>query len=97
MDREDEDLDANDETDAEADDEGRRRSGAVGFVGGLVLGTLIGAGIALLVAPARGAVTRRRIKRIVQDIKEQTRDKFDDAREELAHQRRNVERRLDPS
>ena len=47
-----------------------RRSGVVGFVGGLVLGALIGAGITLLVAPERGRVVRRRLKRRFRRVRE---------------------------
>jgi len=49
------------------------RSGMVGFVGGLVLGALIGAGIALLVAPERGTVVRRRLKRRWRRAREEAR------------------------
>jgi len=45
----------------------------VGFVGGLVLGALIGAGIALLVAPERGTVVRRRLKRRWRRAREEAR------------------------
>ena len=89
----DEELEEQEQSEAEAGDE-VRRSGAVGFVGGLVLGALIGASIALLVAPARGAVTRRRIKRLVRDMGDKARDTFEDAREGLAEEKHRLERRL---
>ena len=89
----DEELDEQEQSEAEAGEE-VRRSGAVGFVGGLVLGALIGASIALLVAQARGAVTRRRIKRLVRDMGDKARDTFEDALEGLAEEKHRLERRL---
>jgi hypothetical protein len=70
--------------------------GMVGFVGGLVLGALIGAGIALLVAPERGQVMRRRLARRMRDAGEELRDEFDglraSARRRLARRRRRLHR-----
>lgn len=71
-------------------------TGMVGFVGGLVLGALIGAGIALLVAPERGRVMRRRLARHMRDAGEEIRDEFDGltaaARRSLARRRRRLRR-----
>ena len=64
----------------------RGRSGTVGFIAGLVLGALVGAGVALLVAPERGAVTRRRLKKMVRNLK-------DDASERIAGFRDDLRRR----
>lgn len=73
-------------------------SGIIGFLGGLVLGTLIGAGVALLVAPERGDVTRRRIRTRLRDAgdeaKEHMEDWRDDAERELRRHRRKLQRRL---
>ncbi|HXV86053.1 MAG TPA: YtxH domain-containing protein [Gemmatimonadales bacterium] len=70
----------------------RGASGMVGFVSGLVLGALIGAGIALLVAPERGAVVRRRLKRRWRQARAETRrgvDRFKrDVEREAARRRR---------
>lgn len=61
----DEDLDQNEEPVADDLEEAAPAggSGSLGFVGGLVVGALLGAGIALLLAPARGEIMRRRLKR----------------------------------
>lgn len=71
-------------------------TGMVGFVGGLVLGALIGAGIALLVAPERGRVMRQRLARHMRDAGEEIRDEFDGlkaaARRRLARRRRRLRR-----
>ncbi len=73
-------------------------SGIVGFVCGLFLGALIGAGVALLVAPERGDVTRRRIRKRVRDVGEDAREQLDgwrgDAERELRKHRRKLQRRL---
>src|SRR2546430_426984 len=49
----------------------------LGFVAGLVLGALVGAGVALLVAPDRGSVTRKRLKRFVRRVRSDTKDRLD--------------------
>ena len=55
-----------------------------------------GAGIALLVAPERGRVTRRRLARRVREAGEEIRDEFDGvraaARRSLARRRRRLRR-----
>lgn len=97
--RYDEERDQPDEQ-SELDEEAAGRpegaTGMVGFVGGLVLGALIGAGIALLVAPERGRVTRRRLARHMRDAGEEIRDEFDGlrtaARRSLARRRRRLRR-----
>ena len=78
-------LDPTDPTDAEVLAGNGGSSGMVGFLGGLVLGALIGAGIALLVAPERGAVVRRRLKRRWHKTR-------DDARQGLRRFKHDVER-----
>jgi len=73
-------------------------SGVVGFIGGLMLGAVIGAGIALLVAPERGDVTRRRIRARIDDFRDDARDHLGELRDEAGHQlrrgRRKIKRRL---
>lgn len=54
------------------------RSGAGQFVAGLALGVVIGAGVALLSAPESGRRTRRRIRRMATDVKDQTADRWDE-------------------
>ena len=97
--RYDEERDESDEQaelDAEPAAGAEGATGMLGFVGGLVLGALIGAGIALLVAPERGRVTRRRLARRVREAGEEIRDEFDGvraaARRSLARRRRRLRR-----
>jgi ElaB/YqjD/DUF883 family membrane-anchored ribosome-binding protein len=70
----------------------------VGFLVGLVVGALVGAGTALLLAPARGEVTRRRLqrrmRRLRDDASERVGDLRDDAERELRRARRRVRRHL---
>lgn len=72
--------------------------GIVGFIAGLMLGAVIGAGIALLVAPERGDVTRRRIRTRIEDLREDARNQLEDLREGAGEQfrrrRRQLRRRL---
>jgi len=84
------------ELDQEPAERAEGATGMLGFVGGLVLGALIGAGIALLVAPERGRVMRRRLARRVREAGEEIRDEFDGmraaARRRLARRRRRLRR-----
>jgi gas vesicle protein len=48
------------------------------FIAGLLLGGLIGAGVALLLAPQSGHKTRRQIQRKGRDLREQTTDAITD-------------------
>lgn len=79
----------------EYEDEGQ----AFSFIAGIVLGTLIGAGVALLVAPQSGRRTRRQIQRVAEDLGDTTRERLDDAGEDVrrrAHRAvRGAERRRD--
>lgn len=71
----------------------------VGFLSGLVLGALAGAGIALLLAPERGDVTRRRIRKKFRDVSTDAREQFDDwkddAGRELRRRQRQIRKRLE--
>lgn len=95
-DEEQDQSDEQDELDAEPSAGAEGATGMIGFVGGLVLGALIGAGIALLVAPERGRVMRRRLARRVRTAGEEIRDEFDglraSARRRLARRRRRLRR-----
>ena len=62
------------------DDEGR--SGASG-ISGFMLGALVGAGVALLLAPATGTDTRRKVGETVKKLGTAARDRFQQGREEL--------------
>lgn len=79
------------------DGEGRT-IGALGFALGLGLGALLGAGAALLFAPARGEVTRSRISRTLRDFQEDAADQVEDlksdARRKVKRQRRQLKKRL---
>jgi len=72
--------------------------GLRGFAIGLVVGGLVGAGVALLMAPERGEIVRKRITKGIRDIHEDARDQLDDwggeARREVGKQRRRLKRRL---
>jgi hypothetical protein len=87
------DIDLDEEAPMEMDDEpAEKPSGTVGFVSGLILGALIGAGIALLVAPEKGAVTRKRLKRKLRELTDDAMDQAEDwshrTKRELRHRRR---------
>jgi len=72
--------------------------GIVGFIGGLLVGALIGVGVAFLFAPERGDVTRRRLKARIRDVSGDAREQFDDWRDgaerELRRRQRQLRRRL---
>ena len=82
---EDEELE---ETDAESGGSGRLG----GFAIGLTLGALVGAGVALLLAPASGNVTRRRLKRKLDHARELASDGIDELRRKA---RRELRRRTE--
>ena len=50
----------------------------VDFLAGLMLGAVIGAGVALMTAPQTGNRTRRKIKRVAGSISTGAQDRFDD-------------------
>lgn len=81
----------------ELEDVGTAR-GLVGFIGGLMLGALIGAGVALMLAPERGYVTRRRIRTRFEDVRDDAKDQIEDwrgsAEREFKRGRRKVRRKL---
>jgi gas vesicle protein len=99
LDLEDQDeLDEGDEL-VETTESGGGRSGTLSFMAGMVLGALVGAGVALLVAPERGAVTRRRLKKFVgrlsSDAKERAEDWRDDVKAELKRRRRQIREQIE--
>lgn len=55
----------------------------VSFLSGLILGMLMGASLALLLAPQSGRRTRRRLVRTVEDVTDGTRDRLDDVTGDL--------------
>jgi gas vesicle protein len=60
-----------------------RRSQVVGFVSGLLLGAVIGAGVALLAAPDSGRRTRRRLKKAAAGMRDGASDKWDELTEDV--------------
>jgi gas vesicle protein len=86
--------------DAEIPDEAPARKeaepgwSAATFVAGVVVGAVIGAGIAFLVAPARGAVVRRRLGRRARELGERAREGLREGIDEATHRaRRGLMRR----
>lgn len=86
-----------------ADDEelefGARSGGTgVAFLVGVIVGALVGAGTALLLAPERGEVTRGRIRRRMRRVRNEAAERVgelrDDAERELRRARRRVRRHL---
>jgi gas vesicle protein len=55
-----------------------RETQVFNFVAGLLLGAVIGAGIALLTAPDAGRRTRRRIRRVADELRESAGDRFEE-------------------
>ena len=82
-----------------AEDAGKERAaglergdGEVGiFAAGLVIGGLLGAGLALLLAPQAGEDTRRLVSRRAKRLIEDAKDRYDDAKRRV---RRAREQRL---
>ena len=70
-------------------------SGARTFVAGLLIGALVGAGIALLVAPSSGQETRRMLSRRARRLAADARDRYDEARHELRQARERRRREHD--
>lgn len=70
--------------------------GAVEFLTGLIVGGLLGAGTALLIAPRSGRHTRRRIRRAAEDLGDRAEEGLqraaDDVRRVASDARRVAER-----
>lgn len=56
---------------------------AVSFVSGLVLGAIIGAGVAMLTAPQPGRKTRKRIRKTARRLQGTATDRLDDLAGEI--------------
>ena len=97
LDQNEEDLDQHEEPAADDLEETAPAggSGTLGFVGGLVVGALLGAGIALLLAPARGEIMRRRLKRGGRAARRRARAELDDFQGDVRREMRR--RRRQPS
>lgn len=90
------DLDGLEEIEEET--ERPARSGTMTFISGILLGALVGAGIALLVAPERGSVIRKRLKKFAKKVRAKAEEKMGDladgAGRELARRRRKLRQQL---
>jgi hypothetical protein len=98
MARDDEQLDEPEDEEIEEiegdGDEPSGSHGALGFFGGLVLGILLGAGTALLLAPERGTQVRRRIGRRVRRLRRDAEEKVGEIRDNAEHEFKRARRRL---
>jgi gas vesicle protein len=70
------------------------RSGARTFTAGLLIGALVGAGVALLFAPQSGAETRRLIRRKAKRLAADAQDRFEDVKDRVRSARRRAEEAL---
>lgn len=64
------------------------------FAAGLLIGGLLGAGLALLFAPQSGADTRRMIRKKAKKIAVTAEDRFDDVKGRIRQARRKAESTL---
>jgi uncharacterized membrane protein YccC len=80
--------------DAELEEFDEGPAGVVAFLAGFVLGALLGAGAALLFAPERGTITRRRLGRRVRDLSADTADRVGELRHRAERELRRRRRRL---
>ena len=78
------DTDLDDEL-GSAEPQGR---GARTFVAGLLIGALVGGGVALLFAPQSGSDTRRLIRRRARRLAADAQDRYDDVKSRLRQARR---------
>jgi len=65
------------------------------FAAGLILGALVGAGLALLLAPQSGAETRRDLARRARRLADETRDRYDEAKRRLRRAREHRQHAMD--
>lgn len=61
------------------------------FAAGLILGALIGAGVALLFAPQSGEETRRLLRRRARKVADAAEERFDDIKDRVKAARRRAE------
>ncbi|HEY2806354.1 MAG TPA: YtxH domain-containing protein [Gemmatimonadales bacterium] len=66
-------------------------SSARPFAVGLLIGALLGAGVALLFAPQSGSDTRRLIKRRARRLANGAKDKYEDVKDRIRDARRKAE------
>ena len=65
--------------------------GARTFAAGMLIGALIGAGVALLFAPQSGAETRRFIRKKAKKLAAGAQDRFDDVKDRIKSARQRAE------
>ena len=69
------------------------------LVAGIIIGAMLGAGIALMLAPDRGAKTRQRLGRTLRSAHEDVRGQLDDAtaraRRDLLRRRKRLRKQLE--
>ena len=58
-------------------------SQVMNFISGLVLGAIIGAGVAMLTAPQSGRRTRRRIRKAAVGVRENATDQWDELADDM--------------
>jgi gas vesicle protein len=87
-----------DESGSEIEATGHSKSRG-GFATGLLLGLVVGAGVALLFAPEQGQKTRGRLRRGMKSLGEDAREEIDKAgsrtRKELLRQKRRLRAELE--
>jgi gas vesicle protein len=76
-----------------------KAGGSGAFAAGVLVGALLGAGLALLFAPESGARTRRRFRRGALALRERAAEGLDEAtrrtRKDLIRRRRRLEKQLE--
>jgi gas vesicle protein len=65
--------------------------GAKPFTVGLILGALIGAGVALLLAPQSGEETRRLLRRRAKKLAADAQDRYEDVKDRIRRARRRAD------
>jgi gas vesicle protein len=72
--------------------------GGGSFAAGLLVGALVGAGLALLFAPEKGETMRRKLgkkaRRVSESAREVVEDAAEEVRDEVARRRREIARNL---
>jgi len=66
----------------------------VPFFSGLVIGAVIGAGVALTFAPSSGKKTRRQVQKAAEHLKDAAEDRWDEATESVRERAESVRRRF---
>jgi gas vesicle protein len=93
------DADEDDEEGEEGEAEERGRSSTLTFITGMVLGGLVGAAVALLVAPERGEITRKKLKRFARRFRHDASERLEDVRDavgkELARRKKRMREQIE--